>query len=91
MNENNDAGNYRINNKKTTTSNFFRIKQNNRLSKLVVVLFKYLINFWGSLDLALVNFEIGLNLPWSKICVISENFKNTCSGWSQSATQTNSA
>ena len=33
---------------------------------------KYLSNFWRSLDLALINFEIELDFSWSNKCVISE-------------------
>ena len=33
---------------------------------------KYLSNFWRSLDLILINWEIELDLGWSKFCVISQ-------------------
>ena len=45
---------------------------NNTLDTEVVVLFKYLSNFWISLDLPLINCEIELDLSWSKKCIISE-------------------
>ena len=45
----------------------------------------FLINFWSSLDLPLINYEIELYLSWTKICVLIEakgniigvGFKNT--------------
>ena len=58
-NENN-AGNYRINNNKTTTSRFFEYKtkiigstpnNNSTLNTEVVVPLQYLSNFWRPLDL----------------------------------------
>ena len=49
-----------------TTSN------NNNLDAEVVVLLKDLTNFWRSLDLSLINCEIGLDLSWSKKCIITE-------------------
>ena len=70
-----------INNNKTTTSTFFKYKtrtikntsnNNSRLNAEVVVPLKYLINFWRSLDLLLINSEMELDLTWSKFCVISE-------------------
>ena len=57
-NENNEASNYRINNNKTTESRSFEYEpkmtgsasaNNNRLDAEVVVLLKYLTNFWRSL------------------------------------------
>ena len=80
-NENNHANNYRIINKKTTTSKSFDHKteligstpdNNSRLNAEAVVLLKYLNNFWRSLDLPLIICEIELELTWSKYCVISE-------------------
>ena len=59
-NENDSAGNYRINNNKTTTSKSFDYKakiigstpaDSSRLDTEVVVPLKYLNNFWRSLDL----------------------------------------
>ena len=79
-NKNDDVNNYRINNK-TTTSKYFEYKtkfiwstpnKNSRLNGEVVVPLKYMSNFWGSLDLSLINCEIELDLTWSKYFVISE-------------------
>ena len=70
-NENNAAGNYRINNNKATTSRPFKHKakiigstpyNNSRLDAEVVVPLKYLGNFWRSFDLPLINWEIEPNL-----------------------------
>ena len=70
-NKSNDASNYRINNNKTTTIKSFQYKtkisgrtpnDNNPLDANVVVLLKYLSNFWRSLDLPLINCEIEFNL-----------------------------
>ena len=38
----------------------------------VVVLLKYLSNFWRPLDLLLINCEIELDLSWSRYCIIFE-------------------
>ena len=38
---------------------------------------KYLSNFWRSLDLLLINCEIGLDLSWTKECVLIEQY-NRC-------------
>ena len=54
-NENNDAGNYRINNNKMTTSKSFRLD-------VEVVPLKYLSKFWRFLDLSLINCKIELDL-----------------------------
>ena len=35
-----------------------------------VVPLKYLSNFWGTLDIPLINCEVSLTLTWSKNCVI---------------------
>ena len=73
--ENDDNGN-KINNNETTTSKSFKYKTkvigstpNNasRLNAEVVVLLKYLSNFWRSLDLPLINCEIELDIRWEKI------------------------
>ena len=32
-------------------------------------------NFWRSVDLPLISFEIELNLKWTKYCAISERYK----------------
>ena len=45
---------------------------NNILGVEVVVPLKYLINFWGSLDLSLINYEIELHVRWARNCVIFE-------------------
>ena len=37
----------------------------------IVVLLKYLSNFWRTLEIPLINCEIILDLTWSKKCVIS--------------------
>ena len=37
----------------------------------IVVLLKYLSNFWRTLHIPLINCEISLNLTWSKNCVIT--------------------
>ena len=75
-NKNNDAGNYRINNGKKTTSRSFQFKtkiigstpaDNDILDIEVVVTLKYLSNFWRSLDLLLINCEVELDLISSKI------------------------
>ena len=80
-NENNDADNYGINNNKTTTSKFFEdnakiigrtSNDNNILNAADAVLLKYLIKFWTSLELPLINCEIKLDLSWSRNCVVSE-------------------
>ena len=47
----------------------------NTLGTEVVIPLNYLINFWRSLDLPLINCEIGLDLKWTKNCVISEIYK----------------
>ena len=75
VNENNSAGNDRINNSKTTTSKSFEYKTEitrktailDRLNTGVVVPLKYLSNFWRSLDLSLINCEIELACHTEKI------------------------
>ena len=66
-NENNDAGNYRVNSNKTVTSKSFKYKtkilgstpaDNSRLETEFVVPLKYLSNFRKSLNLPLINCEI---------------------------------
>ena len=80
-NENNDAGNFRINSSKTTASKFFEYKTKmtrkesailDRLNTKVVVALNYFSNSWRSLHWSLINCEIELHLSWSKNCVISE-------------------
>ena len=78
--ENNDANNFRINNNKIKTSKSFDYKtkligstpNNNSRLNVVVIPLKYLSSCWRSLDLLLINYEIELDLTWSKYCIISE-------------------
>ena len=37
----------------------------------IMVPLKYLINFWKTLEIPLINCEINLKLTWSENCVIS--------------------
>ena len=69
-NKNNDAGNYRINNIKTTTSKSFEYKtkiigrtseSNSTINTVAVLPLKYMSNFGRSLDLPLINCE---NRAW---------------------------
>ena len=80
MNEKDIARN-KINNNKPITSKYFEYKTKligstpnniNILDAEVVVLLKYLSNFWRSLDFPLINSEIELHLSWSKKYIISE-------------------
>ena len=80
-NENNPAGDYRLNTNKKTASKSFEYKTKvtgkasdieYRLDAEVVFPLKYLNNFWRSLDLPLINYEIELDLSCSKDCVILE-------------------
>ena len=84
-NENN-TGNYRINDNKTMTSRSFVHKakiivgtpiNNNTLNTELVVPLKYLSNFWRSLDLPLVVCEIEFDLPWLTECIISQILRTT--------------
>ena len=60
---NEDIANFRINSNKTTSKSFeYKTKiigstpaDNNTLDTEVVVSLKYLSNFWGSLDLLIIN------------------------------------
>ena len=71
--ENNEAGNHRINNKTAKSTSFeYNAKiiggtpsDDGRLDTEAIFPRKYLSNFWGSLDLLLINCKIELNLPWS--------------------------
>ena len=74
-----NAANNGIKNNKTTIGKYFEHKpklignipdDSNILDVKVVVLLKYLSNFWGSLDFPLINYEIKLDL-WSKKCRIT--------------------
>ena len=42
-------------------------------SKSVAIPLKYLRNFWRSLDLPLINFEVELDFFWTKDCVLVEH------------------
>ena len=79
-NKNNDAGNYRIDNNKTTTSKPSEYKtkiigsvpdKNSRLDAEVVVPLKYLSNVWKFLNLPLINCETEIDLTWSRNCIMS--------------------
>ena len=69
-NENDDAGNYRINNKTTTTKSFeYKTKitgstpaDNSRLDAEAVVPLQYFSNFWRSIDLGLIKCAIEVDL-----------------------------
>ena len=86
--ENNEAGNYRINNNKTRISKSFECKtkitentpaNNHRLNTEVVVPLEYLNYFWRSLDLPLSNCKIELDFVIvGRLCNIS-NIENSCS------------
>ena len=39
----------------------------------IIVPLKYLINFWRTLEMLLINFEVNLILTWSKNCVITNS------------------
>ena len=39
----------------------------------VIVLLKFLINFWRTLEMPLINCEVNLILTWSKDCVITNS------------------
>ena len=39
----------------------------------VIVLLKYLSNFWRTLELSLINCEVNFILTWSKDCVIANS------------------
>ena len=89
VNENNDAGNYRININKTTPSKYFEYKtkiiwsspaNSNTLDTEIVAPSKYCSNFWKSLDLPLIDCEIELDLSLSMKHVISEKLKTAVVG-----------
>ena len=48
------------------------LNNSSRSDAEVVAPLKYLSYFWRSLNLLLINFEIELDLPWSRDCIISE-------------------
>ena len=81
MNENNDAGKYRINSNKTTISktleHWTKITtrtpaDNSRLDVDFTVPIKHLSNFWIFPDLSLINCNIKLNLRSTRKCIIFE-------------------
>ena len=68
-------------NNSKTTSIYFKHKiriigrtsnNNRRLNTEIVVSLKYLSNFWRSLDLPFINWEIELDLTWKEKCVTSQ-------------------
>ena len=77
----NDVNENMANKNKIATSKSFKYNtkilgstpnNGNRLNAEVNVPLKYVINFWRSLDFSLINWEIELDLQWSKSCVITE-------------------
>ena len=77
----NDAVDKMINNNETVSSKYVEYKtkligtttnNNNIPDPEILILFKYLTNFWRSLDFRLNNCEAELDLSWSKDCIISE-------------------
>ena len=77
----NNAARIMINENKTITIKSFEYEtkltestpnNNNILEAEVVVLWKYLSNFGRSLDLPAINFEIEIDLSWSKEFIIPE-------------------
>ena len=99
-NENNDTGNCRINNNKTTSSKPFEYKKkiigttpadNSRLDAEVVVPLEYLSNFWRSLDLPLIYCELELNMRWKRNCIISEILRTVVFGGDNPVTATTTA
>ena len=52
-------------------------RHNNGTKKVkIMVPLKYLSNFWGTLEMCLINWEINLDLNWSKNCVIEDLIGN---------------
>ena len=81
MNENNAAGDYRINNSKTATNKYFEYKPkikgdtaagNKILDTEVVISLKYSNNFWRFLNFSLIKCEVEHDLSWPKNYVMSE-------------------
>ena len=72
VNENTDDD-CRVNNKKTKKTIGNTPINNNILDREIVVLLKYLSNFWRSLTLPLINCKIGFDLSWSKDCTLFFN------------------
>ena len=55
-----------------------KIKKNNMIMVIeknleIVVPLKYISNFWGTLEMPLINCEISLDLTWPKTCAISSS------------------
>ena len=79
VNEDNDNGNYRRNNNKTTASKSFEYKttiiestsNNSRLNAEINVPLNYLSNFWSSFNFPMINCEINLVLRNCAVCEIS--------------------
>lgn len=42
------------------------------LNTEVTIPLKYFSNFWRSFDFSLINYEIGLDLSWTKDCLVIE-------------------
>ena len=81
LNENNDAGKYRINSNKTTISKTLEYQtkittrtpaEYSRLDVDFNVPIKHLSNFWISPDLSLIICNIKLNLRRTRKCIIFE-------------------
>ena len=79
--ENENDNNNKLNNNKTITNKSLKCKtkiiwntpdDENELNTEAVIPLKCLSNFWKSLDLPLINYEIDFDLSWSRYCVISE-------------------
>ena len=79
--ENENDHNNKLNYNKTITSKSLKYKtkiiwktpdDENELNTEAVIPLKYLSNFWKSLDLPLINYEIDFDLSWSRYCIISE-------------------
>ena len=52
----------------------------------IVVPLKHLSNFWRTLDMSLINYEINLILTWSKNCVLTDMITRAAGGVSLPAT-----
>ena len=48
----------------------------NRNGVKIAVLLKYLSNFWGSLEMPLINCKVELSLKWDKNCILSSKDGN---------------
>ena len=72
----NNRINYSIKDSKSfnyKTSITAKLKGNNAEKEKVTIFvpFKYLSNFWRTLDMLLINCEVSLNLTWSENCVLT--------------------